>query len=150
MPEFLETTIDKFIFRIATDRLYSLEGVWVEGGDDGTVVRLGISDYRQQIGGDMAFVHMKAMGTALGRADEFAEVETIKATASFPSPVSGTIVMTNPKLDLSPELVNQDPYGSGWLALVQPADWQTDRAALLEAGAYLALIRKQAEKELGG
>ena len=148
MSDFLEITIDKFIFKVATDRLYSSDGVWVQGGEDGASVRLGISDYQQQLNGDMAFVHSKPAGAAVGRGDEFVEIETIKATTNFPSPVTGTIVMTNPKLAVSPELVNQDPYGSGWLAMMEAAAWPSDRAMLLDAHAYLAAIRKQAEEEL--
>ena len=92
MPEFLETTIDKFIFRVATDRLYSRDGVWVlESGGDGRV-RLGLSDYVQQRNGDAAFVHLKPIGARLSSGDEFAELETIKATLSLISPLAGELI----------------------------------------------------------
>jgi glycine cleavage system H protein len=147
MPNFLEAMIDKFIFRVATGRAYSPDGIWVlEEGD--TRVRLGISDYQQQLNGDVAFVHPKPAGTVLRRGDEFAEVETIKATTSFSSPVSGQVIEMNEGLKQTPELVNQDPYGQGWLAVIELADTQAERAVLLDADAYLALISKQAEEEL--
>ena len=146
MPDFLETTVDKFIFRVATDRLYCPDGVWVlhEAGR----MRLGVTDYQQQLNGDVAFAHLKPVGTALAIGDEFAEVETIKATVSFQSPVAGKVVEINGDLDLTPEAVNQEPYGKGWLAVIEPVDWPADRAKLLDAGAYLSLVRSQAEEEL--
>ena len=148
MTEFLETTIDKFIFKVATDRAYSPQGIWVLKEEQGTRVRLGVSDYQQQLNGDMAFAHLKPVGTNLGQGDEFAELETIKATTSFPSPVAGTVVEINGDLELAPETINQDPYGKGWLVVIEPADWPTDRARLLSADAYLAAMRSQAEEEL--
>jgi len=169
MPEFLEATIDKFIFRVAADRRYSRDGVWVqECGGDGQV-RLGASDYVQQRSGDAAFVHVKPAGTRLASGDEFAEMETIKATVGLVSPVAGEIVEVNKDLDLSPENVNQDPYGKGWMAVVQAAELgdcldfraaghqpkvgrglsPSDRARLLDPAAYLSAVRAQAEEEIG-
>ena len=147
MPEFLETTIDKFIFKVAPDRLYSPEGVWVH--EVGGRVRLGVTDYQQQRGGDMAFVHVKPPGTNLAAGDEFVEVETIKATMSFRSPVGGEIVEVNRALERTPEAVNEDPYGKGWLAVIEPGNWPADGATLLDAAAYLAVMKSQAEQELG-
>ena len=66
MPEYLETTVDKFIFRVATDRLYSRDGVWVLEPAEGGRVRLGLTDYLQQRNGDVAFVHLKPVGTRPG------------------------------------------------------------------------------------
>ncbi len=97
MAEFLETTVDKFIFKVATDRLYSAEGIWVL--EEGARVRIGVTDYPQQRNGDVAFVHLKPVGTRLAAGDEIGEVETIKATVSFASPVAGTIVEINRELD---------------------------------------------------
>lgn len=150
MPDFLETTVDKFIFKVATDRAYAPEGVWVLQQEGGNRMRLGICDYQQQLNGDMAFVHLRPVGTALRRGDEFAEIETIKATISFPSPVHGQIVEINRSLELTPELVNQDPYGQGWLAVVEVVAGHGDLTSLLGAEAHLAAIRTQAEKELTG
>ena len=150
MPEYLETTVDKFIFRVATDRLYHSDGVWafwVESQSDGRV-RIGVTDYLQQLNGDVAFAHVKPAGTKLTVGDEFAELETIKANVSLFSPVSGTVVEINPDLDLSPEVINQEPYGKGWLAIIEAANWQSDRAKLLDANAYVLAMRSQAEEEL--
>lgn len=146
MTEFLETTVDKFIFKVATDRLYSPVGVWVL--EENGRVRLGVSDYQQQLNGDVAFVHVKPAGTSLASGDELAEIETIKANVSLLSPLAGRIVETNVRLDASPEIVNEEPYAGGWLAVVEPADWPAARAALVDAAAYLAVMKAQAEEEL--
>jgi glycine cleavage system H protein len=146
MPDFLETTIDKFIFRVATDRLYSSDGVWVlETG--GGRVQVGVSDYVQQRNGDVAFVHTKPQGTLLARGVELVELETVKATMSVISPLAGAIVEVNGALDLSPENINQEPYGKGWLASIEATNWEADRAKLLDPQAYLSAMRSQAEEE---
>lgn len=150
MPEYLEATVDKFIFRVATDRLYSADGVWafwLESQENGRV-RVGLTDYLQQLNGDVAFAHVKPVGTKLVAGDEIAEIETIKATVSLIAPVSGTLVEANGDLELSPELINQEPYGKGWLAVIEVTNWETDRAGLLEPQAYLSAMRSQAEEEL--
>lgn len=146
MARYLETTVDKFIFKVATDRLYSPEGVWVRE-EDGRL-RAGISDYQQQRDGDVAFAHLKPAGTRLSSGDEFAEIETIKATVSFRVPVAGQIVETNAELTTAPEIINQEPYEGGWLALMEPTNWPADRATLLNAEAYLWVMKAQAEEEL--
>jgi glycine cleavage system H protein len=146
MQQFLETTIDKFVFRVATDRLYSADGLWTQA--EGTLVRVGLTDFMQQRSGDAAFVRVKPQGTSLGEGDEFAELETIKVNQSLFAPLGGTIVEVNASLDPSPEIINQDPYGRGWLAVIEAADWEAARAKLLDADAYLGVMRSQAEQEL--
>ncbi len=150
MPEFLEATFDKFAFRVATDRFYSREGLWAfrlqqEGGRR---VRIGLTDYLQQHSGDMAFVHVQPVGTRLAVGNELAEIETIKATLSLPSPVTGTVIEVNPALDQTPEIVNQDPYEKGWLAVMEVVDWETEGKKLLEAQAYFSYMRSQIEQEV--
>jgi len=150
MPEYLETTVDKFTFRVAKGLFYTPEGVWIEAPQSGSSprVRLGVTDYFQQHNGDVAFVTVKPPGTSLNSGDEFAEIESMKVTLELPSPVTGTIVEVNKALERNPELVNQDPYGQAWLALAEPTGWETDRAKLLDADAYLAIVQAQAEEEL--
>src|SRR5512146_2199482 len=110
MPQYLEMTAGKFTFRVATDRLYTKEGVWVLPEADGTRVRVGVADYLQQHNGDVAFANVKAAGTKLAAGDVFAEIETIKAMVDLHSPVGGTVVEVNGGLNMSPEMINQDPY----------------------------------------
>jgi glycine cleavage system H protein len=151
MPEFLETTVDKFIFKVATDRYYSSEGVWVaplpQGEGAGVRVRIGLSDFLQQRSGDVAFAEIKPEGTVVAMSDEVGVIETIKVNISLTAPVNGKVVEVNPAMATAPEAINKDPYGEGWLAVIEPGDWETDRARLLDAQAYFALMKGQAEEE---
>lgn len=145
MPDYLETTVDKFIFKVATDRLYSAEGIWAL--PDGNRVRVGVTDFLQQLNGDVAFAEVQPEGTAVATGDGVAAIETIKANVEVPSPVGGAIVEVNPAMELSPEVINQDPYGQGWLVVIEASDWPTDRDALLGPQAYFELMKGQAEEE---
>jgi glycine cleavage system H protein len=148
MPEYIETTVDKFIFRVATDRFYSTDGIWAQEVPDGERIRVGLSDYSQQRMGDVAYVHLKSPGAKLAIGNTFAEVETIKANADLYSPVKGVISDINKSLNSIPEIINQDPYDKGWLAEIVADDWRADQARLLKPPEYLSVIREQAEKEL--
>jgi glycine cleavage system H protein len=152
MPQFLETTVDKFTFKVARDRMYTRDGVWVlpSDGSEGTTVRIGLTDYLQQHSGDIAFANVKRTGTVLNAGDEFAEIETVKVNVGLPSPLAGTIVEVNKQLEMHPELVNQDPYDKGWLVLVKPADWNSASTQLLDANSYFDLMRTQIDEELRG
>lgn len=146
MPDFLELTVDKFTFKIATDRLYSPEGMWARE-EDGRV-RVGLSDFFQQHNGDVAFAEITEEGTELSVGDEIAAIETIKVDISLPSPIAGEIVEVNPAMELEPEKINFDPYGDGWLAIVEPQQWQAARANLLTPEAYFERVKVDAEEEL--
>ena len=150
MPAYLELTIDKFTFKVARDRFYTRDGVWLLPltCPGGVTVRMGLSDYLQQHSGDVAFVNLKPTGTALNAGDEFAEVETIKVNVGLPSPLSGSILETNKALELNPEFANQDPYGKGWLVELRPADWDGARPALLDANAYFDFMKGEIKEEL--
>jgi glycine cleavage system H protein len=145
MPEFLETIIDKFTFRVATDRLYSDGHLWIKL--EGKLARIGLSDYLQQTSGDVAFADVEPEGSQLAPGDDLASIETIKVNLVLPSPVSGIIQEISPSLEDAPELVNQDPYGEGWLALVEATDWETDRANLLDPETYFEMMKTEAAEE---
>jgi glycine cleavage system H protein len=145
MPEFLVTTVDKFIFKVAADRYYTSEGLWARA--EGQQVWIGLTDFLQQRSGDVAFAEVKPEGTILAAGDEVAVIETIKVNISLISPASGTVVEVNPAMETAPEAINQDPYGEGWLARLEAANWEADRARLLDAQAYFTLMKGQAEEE---
>jgi len=147
MAEYLEATADKFTFRVATDRLYTPEGLWAQP-ETSNRVRVGFTDFMQQRSGDVAFISVKAPGTTVQPGDDFAELETVKVTQGVPSPVGGTILEVNQALDLTPEVVNRDPYGDGWLGVIEAANWEADRAKLLDARAYLSVMQSQIEQEV--
>ena len=146
MTEFLETSVDKFTFRVATDRFYNAEGVWAKA--EGDQVRIGLSDFLQQRSGDVAFAEVKSQGTKLSFGEEFANIETIKVDIALPSPVTGKVVEVNPVMEEAPEAINQDPYEAGWLAVIQASDWEAERSKLLDPEAYFAHMKLEAEEEI--
>jgi glycine cleavage system H protein len=145
MADFLLFTLDKFTFKVATDRFYSGEGVWVQAV--GNRLRLGLSDFFQQRNGDLAFTEVAPPGSKLAAGDALASVETIKVNVELTSPVSGTVVEANDRLALEAELINQDPYGEGWLAIVEAGNWPAERTALLAPEAYFEHMKRAAEEE---
>jgi glycine cleavage system H protein len=147
MSEYLEATFDKFTFKVARDRSYSADGVWLQplGSDR---IRVGVADFVQQHSGDLAFASVQPAGSKLTVGEEFATLETVKVNISLPLPIAGVIVEANPALDTRPEVINQDPYGEGWLAVIQAPSWDADRNRLLDADAYFAVMQEQVQQEL--
>ncbi len=143
--EYLQTTIDKFIFRVKVGNLYSEAGVWVAWDESSGIARLGLTDFRQQASGDVAFVELPAPGQAVIAGEDVASIETVKVDLAVPAPFDGEIVAVNPGLEDEPELINQEPYGKGWLVEIKPAAWPV--AGLLAAPAYLQVMTRQAEEE---
>jgi glycine cleavage system H protein len=145
MKDVLEYTLGKFKFQVPTDRFYSSEGLWAEA--EGGRVRIGLSDFVQQRNGDVAFAEVKPEGTSLAFGDQVAVIETIKVDIYFTSPVTGRVLEVNPAMETAPEVINRDPYGAGWLAVVAADDWGTDREQLLDPQAYLEKMKQEAEEE---
>ena len=143
MTEYMETTVDKFTFRVAMDRWYTPAGVWALRVNDR--VRIGLSDFLQQRSGDIAFVDVQPVGTVLKADEEAAVIETIKVNVSLPSPIAGKVVFLNPALETAPETINLDPFGAGWLCEIEPVGWEADRAILLDPTAYFARMKREAE-----
>jgi glycine cleavage system H protein len=142
----LELKVDKFTFRFPCELHYSEAGLWIR--QEGSLVRIGLSDFAQQRNGDIAFANFAPPGTMLNVGNEVASIETVKVNISLPSPVKGTILEVNSALQDAPELINQDPYGKGWIAVVQPEDRDLTWSEILDAEAYVDLVREQAEAEL--
>lgn len=121
---------------------YSKDHEWV-GTEDGSV-RIGITDYAQHELGDVVFVDLKPTGTAVRKGDPVGTVESVKAVSDVYSPVSGTITGVNPDLESSPELVNEDCYGRGWMVVVQAAS-ADEIDELMDAAAYSDYLSKEAK-----
>lgn len=145
MSEYLEYTLDKFTFKVATDRLYSPEGLWIKA--DGNQITVGVSDFFQQHNGDIAFVEVKEVGTAVAANEDFANIETIKVDIELLCPASGTIMAVNERLEMEAEIINQDPYGAGWLAVIEADDWPADKANLMTPEVYFEHMKAQAQEE---
>ena len=142
--EYLQTTVDKFIFRVKTGYLYTQDGVWLAMDEATGVARAGLSDFRQQSSGDLAFVDLPPIEQRVEPGDDLAHIETVKVDLAVPAPLAGEVVATNAALAETPELVNQDPYGEGWLVDLKPAHWPVE--GLLDAHAYLAVMAQQARE----
>ncbi|MBI4758059.1 MAG: glycine cleavage system protein H, partial [Chloroflexi bacterium] len=112
-------------------------------------VRVGGSDFLQKKNGDVAFVEPRATGTRVAQGEEFGQIETIKALVSLVSPVTGEIIEVNDELEARPELVNEDPYGEGWIVRIKAEDFARDRERLLEPGGYFVLMQEKIKEELG-
>lgn len=144
MTEYLQTTVGKFIFRVRAGYLYTDTGVWLAVDPATGVVRIGLTDFMQQTSGDIAFVELPAVGTPIEVGGDLAAIETVKVDVGIPSPCAGVIAAINESLADSPELINQDPYGEGWLVDLRPDVWPAP--GLLDAETYLALMTRQAEE----
>lgn len=119
------------------DLRYSTDHEWARL-EDGKV-RIGITDYAQDALGDVVYVDVPAVGTAVKVNDTFSEVESTKSVSDIFAPVAGTIVEVNEGLGDAPERLNDDPYGEGWICVIEPSD-PGELDMLLDAGAYRALI----------
>jgi glycine cleavage system H protein len=118
---------------------YTAQHEWLREQDG--VVRIGITDYAQDALGDVVFVQLPAVGDRVTPGEACGEVESTKSVSEVYAPVGGEVVGRNEALDATPELVNSDPYGEGWMFEVRvdpSADGPAD--GLLDAGAYTALI----------
>ena len=146
MTDYLETQVDKFTFKVPTDRRYNSFGVWAKA--EGNHIRIGLSDFLQQSSGDIAFADVNPIGTIMAVGDAASEIETIKVDISIPSPLAGQIVKVNPLMETAPETINLDPYGEGWLCEIDPSYWESDLQNLMDPDAYFIHMKQQAEEEV--
>jgi glycine cleavage system H protein len=147
-PEYLQITIDKFVFRVKTGCLYDEAGVWIAMDRATGIARVGLTDYRQQTSGDVAFVELAEPGIHVAAGDDLAAIETIKVDMAVPAPLTGIVTAVNPALHDAPELINRSPYGEGWLVEIRPDTWP--EPGLLDAAAYLTVMTAQARSEAAG
>lgn len=126
------------------DLRYTKEHEWVR--DEGSErVRIGITDYAQDALGDVVYVDMPEVGTSTVAGEPLAEVESTKSVSDVYGPVSGTIVERNVLLEDRPELVNQAPYGDGWIAVIAMSD-PTQLGGLFDAVAYQRFVQGSVAK----
>ena len=116
---------------------YSTDHEWVRV--EGNRARVGITDYAQDALGDIVFVQLPDPGAAVTAGAAFSEVESTKSVSDVYAPVTGTVVEVNAELSDAPQRLNDDPYGEGWLCLIEITDAST-LGDLLDAAAYRKLI----------
>jgi glycine cleavage system H protein len=124
------------------DLRYTKSHEWVRTLPDGSV-EVGITDHAQNALGDLVFVEVPETGRQVGAGDAFAVVESVKAASDVYSPVGGEVVAGNDALASQPELINQEPYGQGWIARLKPGSL-ADVEGLLDAAAYEAFLASEA------
>jgi len=122
---------------VPDDLKFSDDHEWVRV-EDGRV-RFGITDYAQDALGDVVFVQVPTVGTVVTKGSSVSEVESTKSVSDIYAPVSGTIVEVNDELGDAPQRVNEDPYGEGWIAVIEPSDL-AELDQLLDAAGYRALV----------
>ncbi|MCB1246834.1 MAG: glycine cleavage system protein GcvH [Acidimicrobiia bacterium] len=120
------------------DLRYAANHEWVRR--DGETVRMGISDFAQDALGDVVFVELPDLGLTLSAGEAFAEVESTKSVSDIYAPVSGTVTAVNDALNDTPELINSDPYGEGWICEIEMTD-DTDLDRLKDAQTYAASVQ---------
>ena len=120
------------------DRKYSSEHEWVKDGGDGTVT-VGITDFAQEMLTDIVYVELPEPGKKVKREEPFAVVESVKSVSDIFAPVSGEVIAVNGDLEDKPELINQDAFNEGWIAVIRMDD-PGELALLMNAGEYQSLI----------
>ena len=121
---------------IPEDRRYSQDHEWALL-EDGRV-RMGITDYAQDALGDVVFVQLPEVGTTVGAGESLGEVESTKSVSDVYAPVAGRVVEVNGELNDAPNRLNEDPYGEGWICVIEPQD-PSSLDALLNPEGYRAL-----------
>ena len=116
---------------------YTSDHEWVRV--EGDRVRIGITDYAQDALGDVVFVQLPERGAKVDAGGSFSEVESTKSVSDIYAPVAGTIVEVNAELADAPQRLNEDPYGEGWICVIEPSD-PSAVEALMDASAYAALV----------
>jgi glycine cleavage system H protein len=140
-PAALERVDEEATVEFPEDLRYTNEHEWARV--EGTRVRVGITDFAQDALGDVVYVDLPEVGASVVAASPFGEVESTKSVSDVYSPVSGTIAERNPLLDDRPELVNEQPYGDGWLIVID-GGVPEDLERLMDAAAYRAFVEQGA------
>ncbi len=125
------------------DIKYHRDHSWVRV--EGKRATIGISDFAQEQLGDIVYVDLPEVDTEVDADSELTEIESTKATSPVVSPVTGTVVEVNEDLADSPEIINEDPYGNGWLVVVEMSD-QTEVGDLMSKSEYEKFLKEEEEK----
>lgn len=143
--EYLELQFEKFALRLPKGLWYAGYDTWVRVEGDEAVI--GVTAFFEKHVGDILYIE-PAQVTSLEQDDVLATVESVKATVDITCPASGDVVTFNPRLQTEAGLLNQDPYGEGWIARIRLSDWEADRSMLLSPEAYLRVMQGKVAKEL--
>lgn len=120
---------------------YTESHEWVRLESDDTVT-VGITEHAQHQLGDLVFVELPDMALSLERGDEMSVVESVKTAADVYAPISGEVIGINQQLELQPDLINQDPYGNGWICRIKPSDLE-ELDELMDSDAYHDMVTEE-------
>jgi len=124
-----------------TDKLYSKDHEWVKDNGDGTAV-VGITDYAQEMLTDIVFVELPPIGKKVAQGEPVAVVESVKSVSDVYAPVSGEVIDVNKALEETPELINQDAFGQGWIAKLKLVN-ADELKSLMNAADYDTLMKEE-------
>jgi len=127
-------------YQVLEGLYYSKEHEWSKVEQSGKV-RIGITDYAQKTLHEIVFVQIVNLGTKVKQMEMIGTVESIKAVSDVFSPISGEVIEVNEDLNMTPERINQDPYGQGWIVLLDPDNLENELNQLLSANEYKELLR---------
>jgi glycine cleavage system H protein len=130
--------VQRLMSNVPSELKYTAEHEWVRVSEDSTTVRVGITDYAQEALGDVVYVSLPEVGSAVTAGGACGEIESTKSVSDVFAPVSGTVAARNDALDDQPELINSDPYGAGWIFEIELAS-DTDLSDLVDAATYSTL-----------
>ncbi len=122
---------------VPDDLRYTNDHEWAR--QEGGGVRIGITDFAQDALGPVVFVQLPEVGSSLGKGETLGEVESTKSVSEVYAPIAGTVAQVNGDLSEKPELLNEEPYGGGWLCVIEPAE-ASELDTLLDAAAYKAIL----------
>jgi len=142
---FLEIKVDKWTFRVPKNRFYNENDCWAKL--DGNIATVGLTEFLQNMVGDVIYVQLPALGTVVEQFDETGSFESVKSVLDLLSPVSGVVREINEQLKQKPELVNQDPYERGWFVKIEVRDFEADKENLLDPEAYFEVMKRKIEVE---
>jgi len=127
-------------YKVEEGVYYTKEHEWARKNDDGTV-SVGVDDYAQAQLHEIVYVELPEMDAEIAQAEAMGAVESVKAVSDMFSPVGGKVVAVNEELLDSPDKINTDPYGEGWIAKIEPSNLEGDLANLLDAAAYTEYLK---------
>jgi glycine cleavage system H protein len=133
-------------FNIPDELLYTKDHEYAQIEDE-DLVKIGITDYAQKSLRDIVYVELPKKGSEVTQGSEFGSIESVKAVSELYAPVSGVIEEVNSELENSPERVNEDPYGEGWIIKIKASSIDSDKAKLLNSKAYAKIVKEAGEKK---
>ncbi|MCE5329866.1 glycine cleavage system protein H [bacterium] len=143
--DYKEYIYDKFIFKVRSGIYYHKDGCWVEVEDN--VATIGVSDFFQTLNGDIAGISLYDIGVNIVQDEPLGDIETMKISVELISPAGGKIIEHNKQVNDTPELINSDPYGEGWLLKAELKNFEADKLNLMDSGKYFDYMKARIDEE---